>query len=69
MKLASYVADGKAAFGVVTGDGVVTMNGRLDGRYGSLRDALTADGLAAIRAAAKDARPPTTSSRTCASCR
>ena len=57
MKLASYVANGKDAFGVVTGDGVVTMNGRLDGRYGSLRDALTADGLAAIRAAAKDARP------------
>ena len=57
MKLASYVANGKDAFGVVTGDGVVTMNGRLGGRYASLRDALTADGLAAIRAAAKDARP------------
>jgi len=24
MKLASYVADGKACFGVVTGDGLVT---------------------------------------------
>ncbi len=57
MKLASYVADGKDAFGVVTDDGVVTMNGRLGSRYASLRDALTADGLAAIRAAAKDARP------------
>jgi len=57
MKLASYVANGKHAFGVVTGDGVVTMNGRLDSRYASLRDALTGDGLAAIRAAAKDARP------------
>ena len=57
MKLASYVANGKDAFGVVTGDGVVTMNGRLDSRYASLRDALTGDGLAAIRAAAKDARP------------
>src|SRR6185503_15992901 len=56
MKLASYVANGKDAFGVVTGDGVVTMNGRLGSRYASLRDALTADGLAAIRAAAKDAR-------------
>src|SRR6266478_621386 len=57
MKLASYVANGNDAFGVVTGDGVVTMNGRLGSRCASLRDALTADGLAAIRAAAKDARP------------
>ena len=28
MKLASYVADGKACFGVVTGDGVVTLRSR-----------------------------------------
>jgi 2-keto-4-pentenoate hydratase/2-oxohepta-3-ene-1,7-dioic acid hydratase in catechol pathway len=56
MKLASYVANGKDAFGVVTADGVITMNGRLDPRYSALRDALTEDGLAAIRAAAKDAR-------------
>ena len=34
MKLASYVADGKACFGVVTGDGVVTLNQRLG--YASL---------------------------------
>src|SRR2546425_3202289 len=57
MKLASYVANGKRAFGVVTGDGVVTMNGRLGTQYASLRDAVTAEGLAAIRAAVKDARP------------
>src|SRR6266508_678480 len=57
MKLASYLANGKDAFGVVTGDGVVTMNERLGGRYASLRDALTAGALAAIGAAAKDARP------------
>jgi 2-keto-4-pentenoate hydratase/2-oxohepta-3-ene-1,7-dioic acid hydratase in catechol pathway len=57
MKLASYVADGKDAFGVVAGDGVVTMNERLGGRYRSLREALAGDALAAIRAAAKDARP------------
>src|SRR6266545_391343 len=31
MKLASYLANGKDAFGVVTGDGVVTMNERLGG--------------------------------------
>ena len=33
MKLASYVADGKPCFGVVAGDGVITMNQRLGGRY------------------------------------
>src|SRR5216683_1475459 len=48
MKLASYVANGKRAFGVVTGDGVVTMNGRLGTQYASLRDAVTAEGLPAI---------------------
>ena len=36
MKLASYLANGKACFGVVTGDGVVTLNERLGGRYASL---------------------------------
>src|SRR5262252_1419137 len=55
MKLASYVADGKACFGVVTGDGVVTLNQRLG--YASLRDALTAGGLAEIRKAADTAKP------------
>ena len=39
MKLASYVADGTACFGVVTGDGVVTLNGRLGGRNPGLREA------------------------------
>ena len=57
MKLASYVANGKDVFGVVTGDGVFTMNERLGGRYRSLREALAADALPAIRAAAKDTRP------------
>src|SRR4051794_9406759 len=55
MKLASYVADGKNCYGVVIGDGVVTMNGKLG--FATLRDALAADGLAAIGQAAKDGRP------------
>ncbi len=56
MKLASYVADGKHCFGVVVGDGVVTLNGRLG--YATLRDALgAADGLAKMQAAAQGARP------------
>ena len=57
MKLASYVADGKGAFGVVTGDGLIDMTDRLRGRYATLRDALTPDGLDAIRQAAKGASP------------
>ncbi len=39
MKLASYIANGKPSFGVVVGDGVVTMNDKLGGRYATLRDA------------------------------
>src|SRR5467141_2688798 len=55
MKLASYMADGKACFGVVTDDGVVTLNQRLG--YASLRDALTTGGLAEIGKAAKGTKP------------
>jgi 2-keto-4-pentenoate hydratase/2-oxohepta-3-ene-1,7-dioic acid hydratase in catechol pathway len=56
MKLASYIADGKACFGVVTGDGVVTLNQRLGSRYASLRDALAAGALAEIRKGADGAK-------------
>jgi hypothetical protein len=31
MKLASYVVDGKQAFGTVVGEGVITLNERLGG--------------------------------------
>jgi 2-keto-4-pentenoate hydratase/2-oxohepta-3-ene-1,7-dioic acid hydratase in catechol pathway len=55
MKLASYIADGKPAYGVVVGDGVVTLNGRL--RHATLRDALAANALDEIRGAAEDAKP------------
>src|SRR4029077_4588763 len=47
MKLASYVADGNECYGVVTGDGVVTMKG-----HASLRDALAAGALDEMRRAA-----------------
>src|SRR3984893_11439035 len=64
MKLASYLADGRAAFGVVVHDGVITMNERLGGRAASLKDAL-ALGLvpqmaqaAAAQAAAKGTPTP-----------
>ena len=57
MKLASYLANGKACFGVVSGDGVVTLNERLGGRYATLRDVLAADALAEIAKAADGAKP------------
>jgi 2-keto-4-pentenoate hydratase/2-oxohepta-3-ene-1,7-dioic acid hydratase in catechol pathway len=57
MKLASYLANGRAAFGVVMDDGVITMDGRLDGRAGSLKDALAAGLVPQIAAAAAKAKP------------
>jgi 2-keto-4-pentenoate hydratase/2-oxohepta-3-ene-1,7-dioic acid hydratase in catechol pathway len=57
MKLASYVAGGKPSFGAVIGDGVVTMNDRLGGRFATLRDALAGGALPEIRKAAEGANP------------
>jgi 2-keto-4-pentenoate hydratase/2-oxohepta-3-ene-1,7-dioic acid hydratase in catechol pathway len=57
MKIASYLADGVPAFGVVTGDGVVTMNDRLSHHFASLREALAAGALDEMQAVAKSARP------------
>jgi 2-keto-4-pentenoate hydratase/2-oxohepta-3-ene-1,7-dioic acid hydratase in catechol pathway len=48
MKLASYIANRTARFGVVIGDGVITLNDRLGGHFASLRDALAADALGEI---------------------
>jgi 2-keto-4-pentenoate hydratase/2-oxohepta-3-ene-1,7-dioic acid hydratase in catechol pathway len=55
MKLASYLVNGKPCFGVVSGDDVITMNGRTS--HGSLREALVADALETIRKLVRDARP------------
>jgi 2-keto-4-pentenoate hydratase/2-oxohepta-3-ene-1,7-dioic acid hydratase in catechol pathway len=55
MKLASYIADGNARFGVVKDTGVVTMNDRLGGRFADLRSVLDAGALDAVAAAAADA--------------
>jgi hypothetical protein len=52
MKLASYVAGGKECYGVVSGDGVITMRG-----HASLRDALAAGALEGMRSAAAMAKP------------
>src|ERR1700682_3986837 len=57
MKLASYMTDGKSAFGVVSNDGVITLNDRLRARHASLRDALAGGALEEIRSTAQSARP------------
>jgi 2-keto-4-pentenoate hydratase/2-oxohepta-3-ene-1,7-dioic acid hydratase in catechol pathway len=55
MKLASYVVDGKPAFGAVVADGVVTLSGKV--KHASLRDALAAGALDELRKAADGAKP------------
>ena len=55
MKLASYVADGAEAFGVVAGDGVITMNTRLGAA--DLKSALGTGLLPLMAALAAKARP------------
>ena len=55
MKLASYIVDDKPTYGVVVGDGIVTLNERLV--YGTLRDALAAEALDDIRRVTQGAQP------------
>ncbi len=57
MKLASFLAGGKPAFGVVEGDGIVDGTRRLGGRFANLREALAADALDEIRRATAGAQP------------
>jgi 2-keto-4-pentenoate hydratase/2-oxohepta-3-ene-1,7-dioic acid hydratase in catechol pathway len=57
MKLASYLVDGRAAFGVVRDDGVITMSGSPGVRVASLKDALSQDLILQIAAAAAKASP------------
>jgi 2-keto-4-pentenoate hydratase/2-oxohepta-3-ene-1,7-dioic acid hydratase in catechol pathway len=57
MKLASYIANGKPVFGAVVGDGVVTMNERLGGRFGTLRDAIAGGAIDDMRRAAHGVAP------------
>jgi 2-keto-4-pentenoate hydratase/2-oxohepta-3-ene-1,7-dioic acid hydratase in catechol pathway len=56
MKLASYLSYGVETFGVVIGDGVVTLGGRLKAGYRTLREAIAAGALDEIRKVAKGAR-------------
>jgi len=56
MKLASYLSYGVETFGVVIGEGVVTLGGKLKGGYRTLLEALAAGALDEIRKTAKSAR-------------
>jgi 2-keto-4-pentenoate hydratase/2-oxohepta-3-ene-1,7-dioic acid hydratase in catechol pathway len=56
MKLASYVADGVECYGVVTGDGVITMNERFGGHAVSLREAIAGGLLPQIKEAASNSQ-------------
>src|SRR5258708_9719916 len=56
MKLASYLANGKPSFGVVVGDGVVTMNERLGGRFATLRDAIAGGAIDEMRKLSQGAK-------------
>jgi 2-keto-4-pentenoate hydratase/2-oxohepta-3-ene-1,7-dioic acid hydratase in catechol pathway len=55
MKLLSFFASGKACFGAVSGDGVITLNDKVG--QPDLRAALAAGAMEAMQAAAKDAKP------------
>ena len=69
MKLASYIADGKECYGVVTGDGVITMNDRFGGHAASLKEAIAGGAAAADQGSARRTARPTASSRRSSSCR
>ena len=49
MKLLSYRAEGRDRYGVLSGDGVIDLAGRLGDRYPGLRDLLGAGGLDPVR--------------------
>jgi len=57
MKLASYIADGKESFGAVVGDGVVTLNDKMDGKYASLKELVAANALGEAAKALEGAAP------------
>lgn len=57
MKLASYLVGDRPAFGVVTDDGLITLNERLRWKYETLHDVLVGNALGEVREAARDATP------------
>ena len=54
MKIASYLLNGKEAFGAINGDDIVTLS---DIRYPTLRDAIAGDALTALAKSAESKKP------------
>ena len=59
MKLASYLLDGRASYGVVEGKGVIDLGRRIGARHPDLRALITAKALDEARTAATGAKPDT----------
>lgn len=57
MKLASYKADGKESFGVVVGDGVVSLNDKMGGKYAGLKELIAAGAFDEAAKALQGAAP------------
>ena len=57
MRLASYIARGRASFGVVEGDGVIDLRLRMGARYATLLDVLRAGALPEIKPMVAGTRP------------
>ena len=55
MRVLSFAVGGRSTFGAVSGDGVVDLGLRLDGKYRDLRDAITRQALAELADAASGA--------------
>ena len=53
MKVVSFVRNGKASYGVVSGDGIVDIASRLGAKYPDLAAVLKAGALKEVEAAAK----------------
>lgn len=54
MRLASFRHAGAAKFGAVVEDGVIDLSKRMDGRWATLRDAITAKGLPDLAAGSRN---------------
>ena len=57
MKLASFHASGRNSYGVVVGDGIVDLGGRLGERYPTLRAAIAGGALGRLAADLEIAKP------------
>src|SRR5258707_12673542 len=57
MRLASYIANGRASFGAVVGGGVVDFRVRFGARFATLVDLIRAEVIDEVRAAVAGMRP------------